>query len=456
MKTLLPSVLLFFPMGLLAAPSALTSRQIPSDNICGHDGHDPNAWGDSGAKYYLLDWFQRHNDDEHDWLTKMDQETTGNGNQPSGLDCKGLYAQNSCPIPTVQCNDFTPQHVWWVRQMAAQFNQYMSWMHETLQDYTIANSLAIDQIVNDMDVYDRFAEATADRILLSLLSFASLAGGVVAFSSTIGSLAIGAMGSAMVFTSANNTPNQPSTDDLARWLENWLEQYFWNVRDHLTKITNRMFGGDEVDSDTDILDGYISAMVGSEGLSPGGYKSKILQVFNSGAFLQSISQSNVQDAIDYGFQLMRKRLVATMLYLEDIVVETWRLDESHKDEYCNEYGYRYLYGWCFRLARLHPDKDRLVLMTKTDIYNKLEFTYGIDPADLYNNVNDCDNQITEESMTNPAIGEDSWGYPKCFFPLIIHKSWGKDCYYRNDNFPDWYKEKLSSNWAPYCYGEAVY
>ena len=36
--------------------------------------------------------------------------------------------------------------------MAAQFNQYMTWAHEALQDYAIVNIMGMDEIISDLNL----------------------------------------------------------------------------------------------------------------------------------------------------------------------------------------------------------------------------------------------------------------------------------------------------------------
>ncbi|KAJ5383827.1 hypothetical protein N7517_001738 [Penicillium concentricum] len=406
---------------------------VADDDICSLNPFEASTWSNSGASDWLENWFKDHDYDEHDWLYKMDAETTGDGDQNSVLDCKGLYSSGTCGGPEVQCKYFTPEQYFYVRQIAAQFNQYMTWAHEMLQDYTISDSLSLDQMISDLDVYNR-NEGWMDNLLSTFISLTTIGGVAAAHSSAGTADVLGVLGGALLFTSANNTPDQPSQADIKQKLEAWLEKYFWAVRDNLTKITNRMFGGNEIDSDTDVLDSFLDQLH-ALGLDNSGQQSKISQVLSSGAFLQSVTQSDITDAIEAGFQQMKKRIIGVLFTTSNVAVNKARMNDG--DRYCNGYGNRYIDGHCFMLY--YPDGGHMKPVD-ADVLNKLEFTYGIDPAALYQNVDACDNSFDDGWSNGVELSPDGNGYTPCFFNMIIMREWTGDCTKRNWKFPSWWRE----------------
>lgn len=62
------------------------------------------------------------------------------------------------------------------------------------------------------------------------------------------------------------------------------------------------------------------------------------------------------------------------------------------DKYCSGYGNRYIDGHSFMLY--YPDRGHMKPV-ETNVLNKLEYTYGIDPAALYQNIDACDNSFDE-------------------------------------------------------------
>lgn len=56
---------------------------------------------------------------------------------------------------------------YYVRVMAAQVNSQLEFAHEILQNYAIANTLAIDDIINDFKLNEP-SEADMDNLLRSL------------------------------------------------------------------------------------------------------------------------------------------------------------------------------------------------------------------------------------------------------------------------------------------------
>ncbi|KAL5334197.1 hypothetical protein BJX70DRAFT_402796 [Aspergillus crustosus] len=138
---------------LSPALAAAPSPAFAQDDICNLGVHDPGTWDASKTGEWLENWFKEHNYDEHDWLRKMDIEVTGNGEGNSILDCKGLYGAGTCYGPQNKCNTYDPKQFFYVRQVAAQFNQYLTWAHEMLQDYSISNGFALDGLITDLDIY---------------------------------------------------------------------------------------------------------------------------------------------------------------------------------------------------------------------------------------------------------------------------------------------------------------
>ncbi|KAL5338950.1 hypothetical protein BJX70DRAFT_398151 [Aspergillus crustosus] len=419
-------------MSLILLSIAALAPVALAQDICSFNTFEASTWHASGADQYLEDWFKDHNYDEHDWLYKMDAETTGNGDGNSAVDCKNLYGSGTCAAPQVQCKDFTPNQYYYVRQMAAQFNQHLTTAHEWLQDYTIANALGIDQMISDLSVQDNNKDFMK-LLISSFTGFASMAGSVMGAYPAAASV-VGVIGGGMIVTNANYRFNTgvPTTDDIKRQVENWVAAYFWETRESIKKIQNRMFGGSEVDSDTDILDDLLN-VVGQLGLDDSGYSSKISKVLSTGAFLVSVGESDITAAMETGFKMMKKRIIGNLLTASNIAVFKVRMNE---EKYCQNYGDRYIDGNCYQLY--HPVSGHMQPVD-SNILNHLEFTYDIDPAALYVNTDRCDNSFQDGWNNRVGLEPDEFGYTPCFFDMIIMRAWEKDCVKSNWKYPDWWR-----------------
>ncbi|KAL4861432.1 hypothetical protein BDV12DRAFT_204031 [Aspergillus spectabilis] len=260
--------------------------------------------------------------------------------------------------------------VYIIRQAATQFNQYMTTAHEKLQDYSIADALSMDQMIFDLDVHNR-NEAFIDGILSTFVGLATIRGVVSGKGSTGDADGLGVIGGAMVIYRVKATSGKK--------MEAWFKNYFWNVRENLKNITNRMFGGDQVDSDNDVLDPLLDQLH-ALGMPDDGWNSKISKVLSTGAFLQSVGDSDITDAIEACFQQMRKRLIGTLFTASNVVSNKARMEDG--DEYCSGYGNCYIDSHYYMLY--FPDNGHMKPVD-ADVLNKLEYTYGVDPAALYLN-----------------------------------------------------------------------
>ncbi|KAL5339994.1 hypothetical protein BJX70DRAFT_362449 [Aspergillus crustosus] len=418
-------------LALAMGASAFPVAQDDS-NVCSLNPFDKGTWWDSGARTYLDKWFKDHNGDEHNWLYKMDAETTADGQGNSVLDCTNIEGQGTCGGPEVQCRFFTPKSYFYIRQMAAQFNQYMTWAHELLQDYAISETLGMDALVDDLNVY--VADETAiDNMLRSFAAAFSIGDKISKQGNGVIGDFFGIFGGITAIAAANNTPDEPSVADLKKAVEAWLGKYFWAVRDSITKITNRMFGGNQLDSGSDILDGLIEQFQ-ALGIPTDG-DSKISKILSSGAFLEQISQSDIAAGINAGFTQIKHHLIGVLFQTSHVFVKGVRMNEP--DKYCQSYGDRNINGWCYRLFYLDGNTQKPV---DDGIMEKLEFTYHVDPTAFYTNILRCKNNF-DSAPENINPGADEWGYSPCFFPINLVEYWEVDCMGSDQGaWPDYYKK----------------
>ncbi|KAL4876494.1 hypothetical protein BJY04DRAFT_222975 [Aspergillus karnatakaensis] len=423
----------------LALALGASANPVPQDDkdVCSLNPFDKGTWWDSGARTYLDEWFKNHDGDEHDWLYKMDVETT-NGAGNSVLDCKPLGAQGTCGSPETQCQFFTPNSYFYIRQMAANFNQYLTWTHEVLQDFAISETLGLDEMVSDLNVYVS-NETWLDNLLRTFAAVFSISDKFIKQGKGYGLLAdgMGVIGGIINIASANNSPGYPTAQELKEKVENVLKAFFDGTKENLQNIQNRMFGGDQVDAETDILDAF-TAQLGDMGFPLEG-ESKISQVFSSGAFLESMSRSDISDGIDAGFAHMKHALIGALFKASNIFV--WGVRMWEPEKFCQNYGDRQIGDWCYNLYYLDGMEQKQV---DPDVLNKLEFKYNLDPRALYTNVEKCNNAHNAEGYEGPhklGMESDENGYTACFFQIDLIKAWEVDCFEGNeDGYPDYYAE----------------
>ncbi|KAL5337435.1 hypothetical protein BJX70DRAFT_369872 [Aspergillus crustosus] len=252
---------------------------------------------------------------------------------------------------------------------------------------------------------------------------------------------LAAIGGAINIYAANNSPGYPTAQELKEKIEHVLKAFFDGTQQSLENIQNRMFGGDQVDAETDILDAFTSQLRDLGHPTEG--NSKISQVLSSGAFLESVAQSDISDSIRAGFDHMKHGLIGSFFKASNIFV--WGVRMWEPEKFCQNYGDRLIGDWCYNLYYIDGKDQKQV---NPDVLNKLEFKYLVDPKALYMNVDACNNAHNAEGYEGPhklGLESDENGYTPCFFQMDIIKAWDVDCRQGNlDTWPDYYAQYQST------------
>ena len=320
--------------------------------------------------------------------------------------------------------------VYFIRVAATNAHDFLTAAHETLQDVVIADSLTIDQIINDFVPVPK-----QDSILIDILKIIapgfSMSDKVVKQKEFNPSPRAGQQGDLLAFIGgaiaiaagdlALNSVPQVDISQLTRELENHLADLFTETNENIAVLDSELFGGDGNISLTNLIDFVSSA----NGYTPDSQLQPITQAFSTGAFLTPLDQSVLKDGISAGFQLIKQQLVAQVLVAQDYFVF---LNTDSKESDCSKItGSRFINNQCFTVEQRTQTHDVCSQDSKPiDAALILKFDdpnagYNIDLVEFYQNVQACNNGDQPHSLD---IDSD---YPKCAFGMAFISAAGSVC-----------------------------
>ncbi|KAK5169083.1 uncharacterized protein LTR77_006392 [Saxophila tyrrhenica] len=405
----------------LAFPIAQDPATEPAAGagVCSLDPHDPASWGPSGATDFMQNWFSTNG--TTDWLTAMDDGTTTTDGFNSPLNCKALGG-STCVVPDVVCENFTPPVLRLIRLAATNAHDFFTMAHEKLQDVTISDILSIDQIIADF-APDQAAGSSINPVgvvsagvfvasgIAGVAGVAAAAAGTAAGAAAIGAAAgpigaiLGLIGGALFLETSLDPLSQPvdMTDEWRTVVSDQLGGTFTKAADLIEKLNSKLFGGD---ADLDLSAVLQSTGTTSDGLDP------IAQIFSSGAFLEDLDESPLDDALAAGYARIKQNLVAGLMRAQNFYVF---INTQLAEADCTDTGSRFINNECMIISK-RVDSPGGTKPVAAEILLKLDDPnagYNIDPVEMYQNAVDCNSNQLDTSV---IFGE---GLPKCFWSLPI-------------------------------------
>ncbi|KAI5465680.1 hypothetical protein BGZ63DRAFT_479544 [Mariannaea sp. PMI_226] len=381
-----------------------------NSGLCDLPKSNPATFVDSGAAQYLQDFLSTKGDDK--WLVALERSTT-NGQGTSEEPSCGVIESANC-YPFKDCRQFTPTAFYYVRLVSGLINQFFTRAHEKLQDETIRNILAINDIIADFRPDP--AHTIDPNIFRSAGGAASMADKIIKLgqNKALGPWAdfIGLIGAIMGIV-GSNLPGSEVFDIEAVRNEAGLhlKKVFEETNKAMANILARLFGNKSVDYS-------LSSLV--DGMKRGGFHP-IADNWDPTAIILSMNWMGDSESVDLTDSLsaavkqMNQGLVGAVLKaMGRLVILIKDLDQSK----CTMPGSQFIDNECYMISKGWLDGE-YAYMEEADI-KLLPEKYGFDMVQFYKNVKEC--KSLNLDAADPSVGS-STDYPACFFSMDFKETY---------------------------------
>ncbi|PGH23701.1 hypothetical protein AJ80_02307 [Polytolypa hystricis UAMH7299] len=370
-----------------------------------------DTWEKSGANGFLISWLlEKGKRDLEHWSSRFIQDTTGNGEGGSSIDCKNFPAGNTCnPPPAGSCSNYNPPAAFFVQvSMSRCFSMFLQ-MHEALQDF------AIEQLGSGIkDIVTDFAPPKADNQLLAMLS-----GGLVSAAALAGPLwkaasplnfAVGILG--VVVSGINSSPPELDANDE---LERQLGKVFGRVQEGITYQVNNIFSGYSLE--TPFLGEFFAV-------------AKTWGAFSDGKFLDSKIVNESANKWKQGVTHRITQGLAVNALKHDGWIVFIDTAKKNKGSCKDVFGAEWIGEECLMLAKrsdvgggdLFTRPEDMITIMKEDMVKKLSDSshkYKFNMVEFFSNAKDCNGG--DPAFDTPGHDGDA-KLPRCFVNFEIKKA----------------------------------
>ncbi|KAM6520185.1 hypothetical protein FALCPG4_013738 [Fusarium falciforme] len=230
---------------LLPGDDGGPSSLEPNISRCDYPKHHPAAFIDSGAAQYLEDFLAIHGDGN--WFFEMDGQDTAE------LPSCGVIEGANCS-PSKDCREYTPTEFYYIRLVSGLINQFFTRAHEKLQDETILNILAIDEIIADFKPDP--THAVDPNIFKTMAGALAMAGTVAGAVPGPAGVILNLFGGVMTIVGANvPAPEVFDIEAVRSQASVHLKTIFGETRKSMANLLTRLFGNRDIEySLSDLVD----------------------------------------------------------------------------------------------------------------------------------------------------------------------------------------------------------
>lgn len=338
--------------------------------------------------------------------------------------------------------------MYFIRVAATNAHDFFTAAHETLQDTVITDILKIDKILADFVAKPDDPDTTADSIsaaftvLQTAFSITNkLVGAAVP---EIGVVSTGIEMIGGVFEQANALASLPggdsaeiSIDDIKQQVEAFLATTFNSFNDNIAALNSALFGGPNSGVDLDKLASFVNGIKPGQSNTPvqchgcGGHglpvqnfrrdsvlddsiSNPIAKFFDTGIFLQPLSQDPLKDSIKDAFDLINQQLAVTVLAAQNFFVFL-DTDIQSEDACLKIEGASFISNQCYTLvqrtvASISCNPDQTVIPGVVAKLTDQSGDYKVAKDDFYLSVRECGNGTPSQDL-------DIGGNPKCTFQI---------------------------------------
>ncbi|KAF2668197.1 hypothetical protein BT63DRAFT_471374 [Microthyrium microscopicum] len=416
-------------MALVAFPVATLAADPDPRLICPPtlSETDPASWQKSGAQDFL-DNFLKGLGDTDNWIQQLDSQTSFGGGFSSTLDCREIVT-SGCDNPTVDCTNFTPPPVFWIRLAAFKIHDFYAQAHSALVDSTLLNILAISSIVNDFMIAPPDTTGKGDlisNILKQVSPIFSIADKLLKLTGGQFGDQFGLVGAAVSLAGAVVTANDPTmgmpantVNDLTSILNAQLSNVFNTTATNLATSLFQIMGGIVKDgASVDILPVLDMAIAMGNAGPVNASLSPISNIFRTGTFLRDpFDGASLNSGLTDGFNQVNQQLVGAVLSAQGIVVyQNTALTDANV---CGSIaGSKFLDNTCFTFEVVNiPGQKNPSSPLSMDIVNKLA-SHSVDQETVFRNAQACNNNLAPIEPGIAVLGFNG-DLPPCAFGLIF-------------------------------------
>ncbi|EEU42733.1 uncharacterized protein NECHADRAFT_84270 [Fusarium vanettenii 77-13-4] len=394
---------------LLPGDDGGPSSLEPNIDPCEYPKHHPAALIDSGAAQYLEDFLAIQGDDN--WLFEMEHDPT-NGQGTAQLPSCGVIEAANCS-PSKGCREYTSTEFFYIRFVSGLINQLFTRAHEKLQDETILNILAIDEIIADFKPDP--ANAVDPNIFNTMAGALTMAGAVSGAAPGPAGDILNLFGGVMTIVGANiPAPEVLDIEAVRSQASAHLRTIFDETRNSMANLLARLFGNTDVEySLLELVDG-----MKSRGFQPVSDAWDPTAVILSMPWMGESESVDLTDSLAEGVRFMNQGLVGVTLKAMGYLV---MMIKNYSESECSEIeGSQYIDNYCYAMSTGSRGLS-YKFMSAEDI-KLLPQKYGIDMAEFFKNIREC-----RTLSDNHGVSSHTTMIPLCLFIASFLPNWDEAC-----------------------------
>jgi hypothetical protein len=301
-----------------------------------------------------------------------------NGQGTAELPSCGVIEGANCS-PSKDCREYTSTEFYYIRLVSGLINQFFTRAHEKLQDETILNILAIDEIIADFKPDPTHA---VDPNIFNTMAGAPAMAGAVAGA---------APGPAGVIVRSQASVH--------------LKTIFDETRKSMATLLARLFGNRDVKySLSNLVDG-----MKSRGFQPVADDWDPAAVILSMPWMGESESADLTGSLTEGVHFMNQRLVGVTLKAMGYLV---MMIKNYSESECSEIeGAQFIDNDCYAVSTGSRGLS-YKFMGAEDI-KILPEKYGIDMVEFFKNIRECSTLGDDLGVGSLTV------YPACFFNLDL-------------------------------------
>lgn len=332
----------------------------------------------------------------------MERDTT-NGQGTVELPSCGVIEASNCS-PSKGCREYTSTEFYYIRLVSGLINQFFTRAHEKLQDETILNILAIDEIIADFKPDP--AHTVDPNIFNTMAGALAMAGAVAGAAPGPAGVILNLFGGVMTIVGANvPAPEVLDIEAVRSQASVHLKTIFDETRNSMGNLLAQLFGNRDVEySLSDLVDG-----MKSRGFQPVADDWDPTAVILSMPWMGESESVDLMGSLTEGVRFMNQGLVGVTLKAMGYLV---MMIKNFSESECSEIeGSQFIDNDCYAVSTESRGLS-YKFMGAEDI-KLLPEKYGIDMVEFFKNIRECCTLGDDLGVGSLTIN------PTCFFNLDL-------------------------------------